>query len=149
MFVPESYRETEPQKSESFLTFRDDGTGTFFRRYIIFKVEGKKTKKVVVVQTPNKAWVEEDKLTAQVDFNWRLAGEKLILTTTTTPKNAPKFSLAGEYSYLFNDKPTLPAARDVQERLDLQDELIIYQCGQFLHLSAKTEKILKDKYGIK
>ena len=74
MFVPESYQETEPQKSESFLTFRADGTGTFFRR-TYFKVEGKKTKKVVVIQTPNKAWVEEDKLTSRVDFNWRLAGK--------------------------------------------------------------------------
>jgi hypothetical protein len=144
MFVPESYRETEPQKSESFLTFRADGTGTFFRRYVIFKVEGKKTNKVVVIQT-DKGWVEEDKLTSQIDFNWRLAGDKLILST---PKKAPKFSQAGEYNYLFNQKPTLPAPHDTQERLGLQDELIIYQFGQFLHVSEKAEKILKEKYGI-
>ncbi|MCL6590113.1 MAG: hypothetical protein K6U80_09195 [Firmicutes bacterium] len=146
MFVPESYRETGPQKSETFLTFRADGTGTFFRRYVIFKLEGKKNKKVVVFQTTNKEWREEDKLTSQVDFNWRLAGDKLIITT---PKKAPKFSLDGQYSYLFNIKPTLPAPMDVQERLGLQDELIIYQCGQFLRLSAKAEEILKERYGIK
>ena len=88
MYVPESYRETEPQKSETFFSFRADGTGTFFRRYVVFKEVGRKINKVVVVQTNGGKWVEEDKLTSRVDFNWRLDKEKLIITT---PKDAPKF----------------------------------------------------------
>lgn len=143
MFIPESYRETADQKSESFLRFRADGTGTFFRRFIVFKYNGEKI--TVVTKDRSGQWVKGDRPELITDFRWEIQGNQIIIRTSD---DSSGFNKNGKYNFVFNTTPTRKASRYITARLRLNDELIIYRLGQFLRVGPKSEQDLLRQYGI-
>ncbi len=145
MFIPESYRETEEEKSESFFRFRADGTGCFFRRYIKLTYENRKSSIIVVAKKSNGEWAEVDQLDVKAGFRWQINGSRLILKTVP---DGPRFHQPGRYEFVINAIPTRPASRELKSRMKLQDELIIYKLGQFLRLGNTPEQDLLRQYQI-
>jgi hypothetical protein len=143
VFLPESYREADDQKSESFLRFREDGTGTFFKRYIVFNNNGGKI--TVVTKDRNGQWVKGDRPELKTDFAWEVKGDQIIIRSRG---EASGFHKNGQYHFVFNAIPTRLASRSVMTRLRLNDELIIYLLGQFLKVGREAEQSLLQRYGI-
>lgn len=143
MFIPESYRETTDQKSETFLRFRADGTGTFFKRYIVFKYNSEKI--TVVTKDRGGQWVKGDRPELITDFIWEIRDNQIIIRTHG---DSSGFNKDGQYNFVINTTPTRKASRYVTTRLRLNDELIIYELGQFLKVGQKPEQDLLQRYGI-
>lgn len=143
IFTPESYGEAVEQKSDTFIRFREDGTGTFFRRHVILKNNDKIL--TVITQDPKGAWIEKDVLALRYDFIWKIKGNKLIINAV---KEAPRFNYSGKYDFSFNETPTRPAGKEIQKRFGLKDELIIYMFGLFLRLGESAEEELNKRYNI-
>jgi hypothetical protein len=143
IFIPESYREMDDQKSESFLRFRDDGTGTYFKRYVVFKNNGEKI--TVMAKDRNGQWVKGDRPDLITNFAWEVRGEQIIIRTHG---DSSGFNQNGQYNFIMNATPTRRASRSITTRLRLTDELIIYGLGQFLKVGLKPEQDLLQRYGI-
>ncbi len=143
MFIPESYKETTDQKSESFLRFRADQTGSFFRRFVVFKSKNKKETVSVVTKGNGGEWVEEDKLETKTDFRWQINGHKLTIRDLS---GGSQFNKAGQFEFIINVTPTRPASRELKSRLGLKNELIVYRLGQFLRVGNATEQGLLKRY---
>lgn len=143
MFIPESYREAEDQKSESFLRFRADGTGTYFNRYIVFKNNGEKI--TVVTKDKNRQWVKGDRPELKTDFAWEVRGEQIIIRTNG---DSSGFNKDGQYRFVVNATPSRRASRSITSRLRLNEELIIHQLGQFLKVGREPEQDLLKRYDI-
>lgn len=143
MFIPESYRETEDQKSESFLHFRADGTGTYFKRYVVFKNNGEKI--TVVTKDKSGQWMKGDRPDLITNFTWEVRGEEIIIRSHV---DSSGFNQDGQYHFILNTTPTRRASRSITTRLHLSDELIIYGLGQFLKVGLKPEQDLLKRYSI-
>ena len=143
MFIPESYGEATDPLSESFLYFRADGTGAFFRRYVLFKNSGDKI--TVVTKDRNGQWVKGDRLESKSTFTWKIRGDQITIHSRQTNSG---FSKNGRYRFIINQTPTRPASRPISTRLKLSDELIIHQLGQFLKVGREVEQTILQRYEI-
>jgi hypothetical protein len=143
VFMPESYRETDDQKSESFIRFRADGTGTYFKRYIVFKNNGDKI--AVVTKDRSGQWVKGDRPAAVTHFRWATNGDRVKIQSRG---QVLEFNQNIRYRFIINTTPTRRASRSISNRLQLSDELIIYQLGQFLKVGRTVEQDFSERYHI-
>lgn len=143
IFIPESYREADDQKSESFLRFRDDGTGTYFKRYVVFKNNGERI--TVMTKGRNGQWVKGDRPDLITNFSWEVREEQI---TIRTHGDFSGFNQDNRHNFIINTTPTRRAPRSITSRLCLTNELIIYGLGQFLKVGPKPEQDLLKRYNI-
>lgn len=143
IFIPESYREPADQLSESFFHFRADGTGTYFKRYVVFKTNGETI--TVVTKDRHGQWVKGDRLESKSGFTWKIKGDQIRIRPD---KDSAEFTKKSKYRFVLNTTPTRRAPRPITNRLQLSDELIIYQLGQFLKVGREAEQNLLQRYGL-
>lgn len=143
MFTPDFHAEAGERKSESYIRFKEDGTGTYFSRNVINK-DGS----IVVIKRDydkkTKKWVdsEKDELQTRMDFKWSIQDNKLIMELVQRERF---YFNSGVYEIEFNSTPTrpMPAADEaLLKEYGVKDEVIIYLIGQFLKMT--NESVITD-----
>ena len=145
VFLPESYRETDQPQNETYLRFREDGTGTFFKRYVNIETQRRQTRLTVMTRTMVGTWIPQDTLAVRYEFRYWIQGGKLLIRAAG---GAPRRNNSGRYDFTLDLKPERPVSQELVKRQDLGEELFIKQYGLLWKVGAKYDAALRAEYQI-